>query len=221
MKKILTAAIALAVSMSAFAQSNFSIGIGETLRHRMGTNEMATNALTSAQSGLMIEATYGYDFSDYVGLTAGARFSFEGIYNKKVVDLKILGVKMQSKWLNNFLEVPVNVKFHVNPGSAVDFFVAAGPTFSFWAGSTIKTYTEVVSPDGNVNVNKSNLFEKDNNYFNRCNIGAGLTLGLDIIDHIRVTLGYDYYFLDQISKGTTGAGTLKNGCGRLGVAYIF
>lgn len=221
MKKILTVAIAIAVSMSAFAQSNFSIGIGETLRHRMGTNAMAGDDLTKVQSGLMIEATYGYDFIENVGITAGVRFAYEGIYNKSAIESKLLGIKATGKWLNSYLEIPVNAKFTINPDSACKFFITLGPTFSYWTGNKVKIDTEVIGPSGSKNTEVINLFDKASNYYQRCNVGAGLALGLDIIDHIRVTLGYDYYFLNNIKKDVTGGGTLKNGAGRLGVAYVF
>lgn len=218
MRKILTAVIALTVSMSAFAQSSFSIGIGETLRHRVGTDIMASNTLTQAQSGLMVEATYGYGFTDNIALTAGLRYSFEGIYNKQVIDLSILGIKSQSKWLNGYLELPVNVKFYITPDSACNFFVALGPTLSYWTTNTVKTYAGAgIESTGSASYT-ANMF--DTKLYNRFNVGAGLTLGMDIISHIRVTLGYDFFFLNANNKETSSY-NLKNGQGRLGVAYIF
>lgn len=111
----------------------------------------------------------------------------------------------------NFLGIPVNFsyKLDVVPGTlALEPY--AGPTFSFALG--YKTTSDNWK-------NTTDMYSDDSD-LGKFNLALGGGLALNIVDMIRVTVGYNYYLLN-LYKGD-GAGTYqRNGVLNFGVAYLF
>lgn len=218
MKKILTAVIALTVSMSAFAQSNFSIGAGAAAR-QITENVVGYETENFFHTGFTVDAMYGYDFTDMIGLNTGLRFTYLFQSDK----VSALGAESITLDKDSFLDLPVHVKFTFNPDSFCKFFASVGPTAELWTSYATSHIVKYVTAEQKRDVHTNNHFKEGaKDLYNRFNVSAGAAVGVEIADAVRITLGYDYYFLNMLKNNWDGmTGRYSKHQIRLGVAYVF
>ena len=218
MKKILIAVISLTVSLSAYAQSNFAIGAGAVTR-QISETFLGLETDNYFHTGFSIDAMYGYDFTNHFGINTGLRY----IYLFQSDRSSALGAEKVDTEKDSFLDLPVHLKYTFNPSGFCKFFLTAGPTAELWTSYSttfsIKYITEKPSKDS---YTTNHFKDGPEGLFNKFNVSAGATLGLEIADAVRVSLAYDYYFLDML-KNTWGIQTSRMSKHqiRLGVAYVF
>lgn len=207
MKKLfLTIALVAAAATGAFAQiSGLSVGAG----YQTYTQHEEVTALgLTAQNDLSFGGFYvGADYTVLtigpgIGITPGIHFSMASYTNKSDSDV-------QRK--ESYIGIPVNFSYKINivPGTlAIAPYL--GPTFSIGLSnkSTINKWS-----------NTSDLYSKDFDY-GRFNIALGGGIALDIVDMIRVSVGYNQYLLNTYT-GKNDFKYKRNNAIHFGVAYIF
>lgn len=219
MKKFLIAVIALTASLSAYAQSNYSIGVGAAMRW-ISEDYLGYDVECHPHTGFTVDASYGYDFNSSVGLSTGLRFS----YLFRSERLSVFDVKKIDTDRESYLDLPVHLKFTFNPASSCKFFATVGPTAELWtsysSSHVIKYMTENQAKDTYTTHHFKDAVPED--LFNRFNVSVGATVGVEVASAVRVSLGYDCYFLDML-KHQWGIQTSRMGRHqlRLGVAYVF
>ena len=200
MKKLfITLAIAAAAAAGVRAQDGLSIGAGYQ------TYTQADNLLDTERSfgGFYVGADYTvFTFGPGISLTPGVYFSMN-TYKKATSE----GVQSRETYLG----IPVNIsyKFEIVPGTLA-IAPYAGPTFSIGLSnaSTLNKWED-----------KTDNFESDD--LGRFNIGLGGGVALDIVDMIRVSVGYNAYLLNQYTGSSDNVKYTRKNAIHFGVAYLF
>lgn len=220
MKKILLAAAILLVTVTAGAQPRFSVGIGATVHNYFMQTDIlgGKKNFTSNSTGIFIDALGSFEIAEHFDIMTGLKGTLTGLGRKGVNLLQYKSItygKNVSSEKMTFLELPVNLKYNIGSGRGSHFFVAAGPLASLWMSYNAKNTVEIGEQGATT---KYDVMKEMKGYINRFNVGAGLSLGLESAA-MRITLGYDYYFLDLVKKipGTTA----RKGQARVGIAYMF
>ena len=203
MKKFFLTLALAAVATSAFAQiEGLSAGAG-----------YLTNTLKSTYTSGSSSTTHSYDFG---GFYAGVNYTLleigPGIAITPGLQFASVTYKEDNTtWGESYLAVPVNFSYKLDlvPGTlAIQPY--AGPTFAFGLGSK-NTYTI-----GSVSTT-SDMYGDDSDY-GKFDLLVGAGIALDIVDMIRVTIGYDLGLLDRDSSDN---GKIKSSNLNFGVAYLF
>ena len=189
MKRLISLAVAasmMLIGTSAFAQASLGAGyINETNKVKIGDNASNMGALNGFYAG------FGYDINEDegFGISTGLYYSFL-TGNVSVPSLSVISGDLTEHALN----IPVKVGFSVPVGDGLKGFLNAGPTFVCGLSSTIK-------PLG-VDLLKTDLYKHE--YLGRFDIMVGASLGAEINDMIRISVGYDLGMLDQFGAGIKG-----------------
>lgn len=208
-KLIITLAIALAACTAAFAQKGLSVGVGyqSYTLHQDYTVTIAGIDLTSkadnAFGGVYAGASFQLlSFGPGINFIPGLYFSATSYKDSDDADT-------QAK--QSFIGVPLyfSYKLDLVPGTlAIEPFV--GPTVSY--GLSFKGTAD--------NWSHTTDFYSDDYNFKKLNVAVGGGIALDIVDMIRVNVGYNYYLLNLY--GGDGQGNVnRNGAVSFGVAYMF
>ena len=208
-KLIITLAIALAACTAAFAQKGLSVGAGY---------QSYTDHADYTWSTPLGDVVFNSN-DPYAGFYAGLSYNvlsvgpginiIPGLYFSSASYKDADNGDIQAK--QSFLGIPVNFSYKLDlvPGTlAIEPY--AGPTFSF-----ALAYKSTTNNWKNTTDNYA-----DDSDLSKFNVAVGGGLALDIVDMIRVTVGYNYYLLN-LYKGD-GKGTYqRNGVLNFGVAYMF
>ena len=191
MKKILVAAILLLGCISASAQ-NFGIGGGF-----LNTSTVIEESSSSLNGGY-VQATADLNFASNFAVVAGLRYVYAG--GNKGIDLPFFG-----KTSSHTIGVPVFAKMNVFNNGDLKAFFFAGPTLYY--GLSLKSQSgELVS----------NWYK--NEVFKPLNITMGAGIGLDAMEAVRFTVGYDYGLTKRYNSSNTKS---HSGDIRFGVAFLF
>lgn len=201
MKKVFATVIAASMMLmgtSAFAQfssDNLSVGAGwvnSTLSYKSGSS--------SSFNGLYLGASYALPVASVSGLSVEPGLYWEHFST---------GGDVRNN--ESYLEVPVMAKYDFDFASDTRFFAYAGPTLSFGLTSKVKEKNS-----GSTTV--VNCYGADSNY-GRFDLLIGLGVGVDLLDHYRVKVGYNYGLVNRY----TGSADLKLHRSEvtIGVAYLF
>ena len=191
MKKILVAAILLIGCISASAQ-NFGIGGGFI------NSSTVIEGESSALNGGYVQATADLNLTNAFAVVAGLRYVYAA--GSKGIDLPFFG-----KTTSHAVGVPVFAKVNViNTGDMKAFFFA-GPTVYY--GISLKSQSgELVA----------NWYK--NETFKPLNVTVGAGVGLDVMEAVRFTVGYDYGVTKRVDVQSTKS---RSGDIRFGVAFLF
>ena len=206
MKKFfLTLAIAFVAATTAFAQlGGLSVGAGYL-------DNTVTSVTTAGSTTTTTSKTYGgfYGGLSYNLLTLGPGINIvPGLYFASV-SFKDDGTIYQTG-SESYLAVPVNFSYKLDlvPGTlAIEPY--AGPTFAY--GLSSKTVTGT----GSVAVTSDNY---DGTTYGKFDLLVGAGLAFDIVDMIRVSVGYNFGLLDRDSDDSN---VFKTSNLNFGVAYLF
>ena len=105
-----------------------------------------------------------------------------------------------------YLDVPVRARFNIPVGGRNNLFLFTGPVLS----------VNLVSIDAHAS-GTTNNYETDKD-LRRFDVMFGFGVGIDIIEHIRVALGFDYGLLDRVASPDRKCHHSQL---KLGVQYIF
>ena len=207
MKKIisiLAAASMMLLATSAFAQVHVGAGyINDT-----ETTKLNKDADKSSENLNGVYAGVGYTIhiSDAFAVTPGLYWSMIGKDDYSTV----AGIALKGDFKEHALNVPIDFSYGFNLAPDAKFFVYAGPTIQY--GISSKTTGSV----GSISADVDN-FENDN--YSRFNVMLGGGVGAQVLDAIRITVGYDAG-LTNLYKGSGDAIQKRNQL-KIGVAYVF
>lgn len=177
-------------------------------------------------SNYAVEAgSISYDPESRIGFKAGFRmeldapFIYDGFYFDMEALLSSRGAKVEQvvegQYMSNtlrpyYLEIPIHIGYRYNLGSTVNLFASFGPYFGVGLFGKNKFF------DGE-NTTKPDSFSSSG--LKRFDFGLGVRGGVEMFNHYRIYLGYDWGVLD-IAKGFNG-GTVNSRNFYVGAAYMF
>ena len=209
MKKIiLTIAVAALAATSAFAQ--FSVGAGYA-RTSSTAKSGSTTSKEDPLNGFYAGFDYGVNIAGSFKVTPGVYFSmFTGQTDYSVGSLANTKATRTEMYLN----IPVNFSYSFPLGSSVSAFVFAGPTANVGLSDKLKIDVNTVVGGGS----SSYDVYKENSDYKRFDIMIGGGAGIDIVNKVRVSVGYNYGLLDRDGSSNS---TLHRSELHAGVAYLF
>ena len=198
MKKIvalLCFVFAIVPAQKLFAQQ-FSLGAGTSSHGFVFHGDNSTKAATAPGLSIDFEATF--PVSNVFAVAAGASLTGVAGYH--------FGGNNSINLGEIYLDIPVRARFNIPLGGRTKLFLFTGPVIS----------TNLVSIDAHASGSTSNYDTfKD---LRRFDILFGFGVGVDIIEHIRVALGFDYGLLDRNAAADK---KFHHSQLKLGVQYIF
>ena len=205
MKKILTSVLAASLMLlgtSAYAQ--FSIGAGYV--NGKYTYASSNSKHSDNANGFYAGIEYTVPVGEALGLSAGV--NYENLMSK---DYNLYGISGNLK--EQYINVPVRVNVGTNLGDA-RVFVFGGPTFSYALSS--KAEVGVLGITGVVDLYDKEILD------NRFDVMVGGGLGIDLMDKLRFTVGYDLGMFNKLDSGDSDA-TTKFTRNKLhaGIAFLF
>lgn len=196
-KKILAFCIAL-LGLAAIgnAQVRFSLGAGISGNFYVLGEKGVT--IGSSAPGLSLDFEANFPMSQRFALSAGAALSgvagyhFGGDKNKNLGEI--------------YLDIPLRAKLYIPLGVNTRLYIFGGLTPA----------AALVSLDAHSGKSTSNFDTYPN--LSRLGLMGGAGAGMEIIDHIRVHLGYDHDILDRDGSADV---TVRRGVFKTAVYYIF
>lgn len=144
------------------------------------------------------------NFTDHIYLGTGLQYMMKGV--------KTSGDGWEYKANPGYLQIPIHVGYRYDFNETIGVFGEFGPFLA--VGVSGQDKWEAGNRDGD-----DDFFgDPDEGYAKRFDMGLGLHVGCEIIQHWQVALGYDWGLIDMY-KGP--GDKVRNGSLRLGVAYMF
>ena len=220
MKRLILTAAAIAVSVSAFAQISVGAGyVNDAYRQTINISDNTTNNSKYANNGFYLEGAYSYALTNDFSLSAGLRFSSLGRTDNGNYDLGSLHLgDATAKTKEMYLSIPVTANYAYTINKDVRVFAFAGPSFAIGLSSKTDVTASVLGQSSTTNVDNYGKDDEGNCNYNRTNLYLGAGLGVDLMNMVRVSLGYDLGLLNRSAADNT---TLKQNQFRIGVAYLF
>lgn len=206
-KTILTAAIALTFCAATTTQAQVKLGL-----------KGGVNVTSMSISGDVFDTDNNAGF--FVGPTmkvslplGGLGFDISALYDQRSADLKYDGVEGTEKMKTQSIDIPINIRYSMGPGSLVGFYLFAGPQFGFNIGDKEQTIIEDVA-DWNL---KSSTFS--------VNVGLGLLL----VNHLQLSANYniacgktgEVSVWNAAKEGYSSIKTGRTNAWQIGLAYYF
>lgn len=220
MKRLILTAAAIAVSVSAFAQISVGAGyVNDAYRQTINISDNTTNNSKYANNGFYLEGAYSYALTNDFSLSAGLRFSSLGRTDNGNYDLGSLHLgDATAKTKEMYLSIPVTANYAYTINKDVRVFAFAGPSLAIGLSSKTDVTASVLGQSSTTNVDNYGKDDEGNCNYNRTNLFLGAGLGVDLMNMVRVSLGYDLGLLNRSAADNT---TLKQNQFRIGVAYLF
>jgi hypothetical protein len=196
MKKIiLTLALAAVAAIGAHAQ----IGVG------VGYTQKNFSDVFKNEGGLFVGANYNIELVNGLAVAPGIDFA--------MVSYKKDDLNYQKE---NYLAIPVMFNYAINLVDGFKLVPYLGPTFSYGISSKAKGG---VSWGGiTLSSDEYDVYETFDDY-NRLDIMIGGGVALDVMDMVRVQIGYN---LGLLNRNNDSDGTaIKTSGVNFGVAYLF
>lgn len=209
-KTILTLALAVVSATCALAQ--VSVGAGYL-------NETSTLSYKSGNTTTTVETPFGgfyiggdYEYALGQGLSVNAGLKGVMYSHKNVESLPVFGdVTTKTNEFNLVVPFAVNYSYVIIP--ELKAFAFAGPSFSFGLSAKSKTTYEADADKTTI----TDLYGEDSSY-KGFNLFFGAGVGVDVMDMVRVKVGYDFGLANRSSAENT---TIKDKQWYIGVAYLF
>ena len=209
MKKVLmTLALVAVAATSAFAQISVGAGYLANTQKTSYTSGSTTTTTTTPQSGFYAGADYTLDMGQGLGLAAGLKASLLSDTHTTT----ILGISGTTKTTEIYLGVPVQFNYSYALSNDLRLFALAGPTFSLGLSSKSK-FTNNVNDDVTITDNYG-----DDSDYKKFNVLLGAAAGVDVMNTIRIKVGYDLGLLNRSAADNT---KVNDAQWYVGVAYLF
>ena len=190
------------VGTSAFAQ--FSVGACYVNSKNTYSTSSGSSKHSAPANGFYAGVEYSVPVGEIFGLSAGVNFEY--LMSKDYS----LGGLLSGNFKEMFLNVPVHLNVGVDLADAIRVSLFAGPTFSYGLSSKIEAgaggYT------GSLDV-----YEKSG--WNRFDVLVGGGLGLELMDKVRLTVGYDLGMFNRLPQDSNDK--LNRNRLHAGVAFLF
>lgn len=201
MKKVL---ISLAIAFAAVMSANAQISVGAGYLNQTNTVKAGDSSTKNAYNGFYAGADASYALGYGISFTPGVYYAYVAGKESAIKDL------VTADYTRHDLVIPVNFKYGLDIANALGVFVYAGPQFNI--GLSSKSTATVAG----ISSTLDNYGE--DGYARRFNMAIGLGAGVDILDLIRINVGYDFGLLNMTKSEnvTSHYNTLH-----VGVAVLF
>lgn len=233
MKKLFLG-LAVTASMLTFAQETKTI-TPEPIKKdvqpvRFGIKAGGNSAYLSQQSFGLNSQKIGFHAGAFVNIPISKQFSFqpEVLYNQMgardvaystetTVGETTIKTKGENKLTMNYISVPLMVQMR----PVDNFYIEAGPEFSYFINGKTKGESTVTTTTGGTTTTQTHSNSEDLNKddINKLNFGLGLGLGYDITPNIGINARY-VNSLTKIDKSLPAAES-NNRVFQLGLNYKF
>ena len=196
MKKFLTAILAAAmmfIATDAFAQLHVGFGYTNSAENFKLENIKST----SNYNGFFLGG--GFDMHLYKGLSIDPGFYYSFLTNGEKINFQ-----------EHMVEIPVDVKYSFDILSVMKLFAYAGPTFQFQVAQ------KASAKEGGLEFESTKSPED----FSKFDVLLGGGIGVDVLDMIRVNVGYRYGLVN-LNKTDAKEAKIHRGQVLVGVSYIF
>ena len=201
MKKVFAIAAALMlIGTTAFAQS---LGAG----YVQSTQTMGSNSATS--NGFY--AGVGYSAEILPGLSLNPGLYYEFLTSSSSASAWIFGANTKTQ--EHYVNVPLHLSFAYSFAPTFKMFVYGGPTANVGIASSTKSTLSA----GSHSTSGTTDNYKDSDY-SRFDIMLGGGIGVELMNKIRFTVGYDMGMLDRNTRENV---TLKRNRLTAGAALVF
>ncbi len=213
MKKIIiTIALVAAAATTSMAQT--SVGAGYINANSTSTVKVGDQSSTteSVSGGFYVGGDMTFDIQGGLSVVPGLYY---GMLSKSGDGVNIGELaKGHGTTTSHYISVPVNVQYGLNLTYGLKAFVYAGPQFNLGLASKTVISTEVL---GSTNKTEINHYGEDSD-LERFNLALGGGVGLDIMDKVRIKLGYNFGLLDL---NDTDSITQRTNNFHVGAAFLF
>lgn len=193
MKKIIITLAAMAIAVSSFAQA--SIGAGYL-------NQSKTNESIDPQNGFYVGADYNINLAGALGVAPGIYYNYAAWKNGN----STANVSLKE----HYISVPVMFNYSINLASVAKLFVYAGPTARFGLSSkSTGSISFIGSATGD---------NYDDTGYNRANVLIGGGIGIDFVEKLRLSVGYDYGLINRFKDSST---KYNDKLFHVGLAFLF
>lgn len=203
MKTLVLAALLICGVGSTYAQNREKVRLGVEAGMTVNTIKNYYNDAdrkVGFDAGLRVDV----NFTDNIYLGTGLQYMMKGV--------KSSGEGWESKVNTGYLQIPIHVGYRYDFNETIGIFGEFGPFLAIGVNGQGKYESGRHSKDYDV------FGDPDEGYAKRFDMGLGLHVGCEIIQHWQVALGYDWGLIDMY-KGP--GDKVRNGSLRLGVAYMF
>lgn len=203
MKTLVLAALLICGVGSTYAQNREKVRLGVEAGMTVNTIKNYYNDVdrkVGFDAGLRMDV----NFTDNIYLGTGLQYMMKGV--------KSSGKGWESKVNTGYLQIPIHVGYRYDLNETIGIFGEFGPFLAIGLNGQRKYESGRQSKDYDV------FGDPDEGYAKRFDMGLGLHVGCEIIQHWQVALGYDWGLIDMY-KGP--GDKVRNGSLRLGVAYMF
>lgn len=203
MKTLVLAALLICGVGSTYAQNREKVRLGVEAGMTVNTIKNYYNDAdrkVGFDAGLRVDV----NFTDNIYLGTGLQYMMKGV--------KSSGERWESKVNTGYLQIPIHVGYRYDFNETIGIFGEFGPFLAIGVNGQEKYEYGRHSEDYDV------FGDPDEGYAKRFDMGLGLHVGCEIIQHWQVALGYDWGLIDMY-KGP--GDKVRNGSLRLGVAYMF
>ncbi len=212
MKKIIIS-IALVAAAATTSMAQMSVGAGylnssSTTSVTVGEK---TTTTTGASDGFYVGGDMKFDVRGGLAVVPGLYYGMLSSSGEGI-DLGSLA-KGNSKTTSHYLSIPVHVQYGLNLIDGLGAFVYAGPQFNLGLASTTVVTAEVL---GSTTTTKIDNYEDSD--LERFDIALGAGIGFDIMDIVRVKVGYNWGLLDLHDEENVKMNTNNF---HVGVALLF
>lgn len=200
-KLLLTLALAVVATASAFAQ----IGVTAGYANSVATYHYGSSSTKEpAMNGGFIEAFYQLPLSDNLFIEPALRYTLL----TSTQSASALGATFTGTRTEHYIGVPVMAHLQYELANAVKVFLFAGPTFEYGVSGTQKSGVGSIS-------GTSNVFDE---YYSPLDMLIGGGVGAEF-KNLRLSAGYHYGFLDRDGKDTDV--TLRDSQILIGLSLLF
>ena len=203
MKTLVLAALLICGVGSTYAQNREKVRLGVEAGMTVNTIKNAYED-PDRKVGFDVGLRVDVNFTDNIYLGTGLQYMMKGV--------KTSGKGWESKVNTGYLQIPIHVGYRYDFNETIGIFGEFGPFLAIGVNSQKKYESGRQSKDYDV------FGDPDEGYAKRFDMGLGLHVGCEIIQHWQVALGYDWGLIDMY-KGP--GDKVRNGSLRLGVAYMF
>ena len=207
MKSLLLVALLLVGAGNVNAQSREKIRFG-------GEVGMTVNTIKDFEKGqdrkMGFDAGFRMDvnFTDNIYLGTGLQYMMKGV--------KVSGRGWDEKVTTGYLQIPIHIGYRYDFNETIGIFGEFGPFLAVGVNGKTKYDEDGFSEDADFFGDPDD--PNDEGWAKRFDMGLGLHVGCEIIQHWQVALGYDWGLI----KMNDGPGDkLRNGSLRLGLTYMF
>ena len=182
--------VAMLLIIGTFAHAQVSVGAGYV--NAVYTNGVYFNNVASDRVYNGFYAGIGYSFPLVAGVSLTPGVYFESISSSLVTDLSAFTT--YSDCSQRFLNIPLNFSYDINISPGFCILVYAGPTASLGLSSVDKSYTHFEFEDYDSEEIVTRSF--DNGDLKRFDVKVGGGLGIKVMNHVCITVGYNWGLLD-------------------------